>query len=317
MSFFLHAQTLGVLVKDKPNSFRGLSVVNDEVLWVSGSKGLVGKSVDGGKTFSWMTVKGFENTDFRDIEAFDEQTALIMGISEPAFILKTVDGGSNWNIVYENYDKGMFLDAMDFYDLKNGVVVGDPMEGIFFTAQTSDGGNTWQKGYRTYTALDGEACFSSSGTNIRLFNTKESILITGGLHSRILMKNKSVILPIVQGKETTGANSVALNKSHKKIIVVGGDFMAKDSITGNCVLSYDGGKTFELPKIAPHGYRSSVEYLWKKTWISCGLNGVDFSTDDGNSWEWISKESFHVVRKAKKGKSVYFAGNGKIGKLVD
>ncbi len=39
-----------------------------------------------------MQVKSFEKTDFRDIEAFDATTAIIMAIAEPAYILKTVDG---------------------------------------------------------------------------------------------------------------------------------------------------------------------------------------------------------------------------------
>jgi hypothetical protein len=60
-----------------------------------------------------------------------------------------------------------------------------------------------------------------------------------------------------------------------------------------------------------------VEFLEKKQWITCGLNGVDITNDDGNTFTIISKEGFHVVRKAKKGKAVFFAGNGgRIGKLI-
>ncbi len=64
------------------------------------------------------------------------------------------------------------------------------------------------------------------------------------------------------------------------------------------------------PKVPPSGYRSCVEYLQKDKWITCGLNGVDISEDNGMNWKTISKESFHVCRKAKKGNAVYFAGNG-------
>jgi hypothetical protein len=59
-----------------------------------------------------------------------------------------------------------------------------------------------------------------------------------------------------------------------------------------------------------------VEFLRKNNWVSCGLNGVDYSTDNGNNWTLISNEGFHVCKKAKKGKAVFFAGNGRIGKLV-
>jgi hypothetical protein len=44
---------------------------------------------------------------------------------------------------------------------------------------------------------------------------------------------------------------------------------------------------------------------------------VDFTGDGGLNWTSISKEGFHVCRKAKSGTAVFFAGgNGKIGKLV-
>ena len=57
-----------------------------------------------------------------------------MAIAEPAYILKTTDGGETWKVVYENKTKGMFLDAMEFRDPMNGFVVGDPVDGRFFFA---------------------------------------------------------------------------------------------------------------------------------------------------------------------------------------
>lgn len=317
---FLQAQTVQVLVKDKKTSLRGLSVVNDKIIWVSGSEGTVGKSIDGGDTFTWITVKGFEKTDFRDIEAFDASTAIIMGIAEPAYILKTTDGGDNWKAVYVNNTKGMFLDAMKFWNERSGIVIGDPIDNKFFIARTFDGGNTWRTIPEQYypVAEKGEACFASSGTNIAALKLSEAVFVTGGLRSRMFIRDKKIDMPILQGKETTGANSVAVKAVKKKriIIVVGGDFTAKDSTTKNCVITADEGQNFTTPTLAPHGYRSCVEYLDKTNWISCGLNGIDYSTDDGNTWAWISKEGFHVCQKAKKGKAVFFAGNGKIGKLI-
>jgi len=138
------SQTVTLLTKGTKTSLRGLSVVNDNVIWVSGSGGMVGKSTDGGLIWKWNTVKGFEKTEFRDIEAFDSSVAIIIAIDSPAYILKTTDGGTSWKKVFENHDKGMFLDAMDFYDNKNGIVVGDPIDGHFFVATTKNGGDTWQ-----------------------------------------------------------------------------------------------------------------------------------------------------------------------------
>ena len=66
----LKAQHIEVLQQGKPTSIRGLSVVNDKTAWVSGSKGTIAITNNGGKTWDWQQVKGFEKTDFRDIEAF-------------------------------------------------------------------------------------------------------------------------------------------------------------------------------------------------------------------------------------------------------
>lgn len=316
---FLQAQTVQVLVNDKKASLRGLSVVSDKIIWVSGSQGTVGRSIDGGNTFTWMTVKGFEKTDFRDIEAFSATTAIIMGIATPAYILKTTDGGNNWKVVFENNNKDMFLDAMEFWNERSGIVIGDPVNDKIFIARTFDGGDTWTNiPTQNYPVADsGEACFASSGTNIRALNKKEAVFITGGLRSRMFIRDKKIDMPILQGKQTTGANSVAVKTVKKKttLIVVGGDFTTKDSTSKNCVITNDGGQSFTTPAVAPHGYRSCVEYLKGDNWISCGLNGIDYSTDNGNTWTWISQEGFHVCKKAKKGKAVFFAGAGKIGRL--
>lgn len=315
---FASAQSLKLLAKNKNTSLRGLSAVNTRVIWVSGSNGTVGNSVDSGNTWNWMTVKGFEKTDFRDIEAFDETSAVIMGIGEPAYILRTADAGKTWKIVLEDKTKGMFLDAMEFWNLMSGIVIGDPVDGKIFIARTFDGGMHWRAlPADNYPRADsGEAMFASSGTNIRKLTKEEAVFVTGGTRSRLFIRDKKIDLPIVQGRESTGANSIAV-KDKNKMIIVGGDFNNKDSIGKNCVITSNGGKSFNFPAVAPHGYRSCVEYIEKNKWICCGLNGVDISNDDGNNWQLISSEGFHVCRKAKEDKALFLAGSGgRIARLI-
>lgn len=313
-----------LLTSGMKTSLRGLSVVNDNVVWVSGSNGTVGKSSNGGKNWKWITVKGFEKTDFRDIEAFDASTAIIMGIADPAYILKTTDGGDTWKVVYENKTKGMFLDAMDFPNDMHGMVVGDPIGNKVFLVETTDGGDTWKElpAEKRATLDSGEAFFASSGTNIRLFNDGSFLLASGGLKSKLYTKNKKLPLPVLQGKESTGANSLDVftntkGLSTKYMVVVGGDFTKDSSTEKNCFITYDGGKKWIAPKEPPHGYRSCAEYLSKDDILACGLNGVDYSSNRGKTWQWISKEGFHVCHIAKSGTTIFLAGgNGKIGKIV-
>lgn len=315
------AQKLEMLHEGKNISIRGLSAVSGKVIWVSGTGGNIGRSTDGGKTWFWNKVTGYDSTDFRDIEAFSSSTAIIMGIGEPAVILKTTNGGTTWKKVYENNGKGMFLDAMDFWNRQSGIVIGDPVGGKFFVARTFNEGDSWtQIAYNKLPAADsGEACFAASGTNVRALDRDEACFITGGRVSRMIWKGQPVKLPLLQGAESQGANSIAVWNIRKvpQIVVVGGDFLRDTMRTGNCIVSRDGGKIWITPSTPPHGYRSSVEYITSAKLATCGLNGVDVSYDGGIHWNSISSTGFNVCRKSKKGDVVFFAGgNGRIARLV-
>lgn len=313
-----------ILTSDTKTSLRGLSVVNEMIIWVSGSNGTVGKSSNGGKNWKWVVVKGFENKEFRDIEAFDGNSAIIMSSGkEPAYILKTSDGGDSWRVVYENKTPGMFLDAMDFASGRYGMVIGDPVDGKAFIARTEDGGNTWKMDQQRPATDSGEAFFAASGTNLRLFANKHYFLVSGGTRSRLMTSSGIQDIPFIQGKETTGANSIDIfddgipKVPSQRMVIVGGDFNNFSSSEKNCIYSTNGGKTWKVPETPPHGYRSCVEFLSKKDILACGINGVDYSDDGGRTWQWISKEGFHVCRIARIGPAIFLAGeNGKVGKVM-
>ncbi|MCC6286313.1 MAG: oxidoreductase [Chitinophagaceae bacterium] len=326
-SFYIvmvNAQQVALLTSKQSISIRGLSVVNDKVIWASGSNGMVARSVDNGNTWKWIQVPEFEKADFRDIEAFDAETAVIMAIAEPAYILKTHDGGNSWQKVFVDDRKGMFLDAMEFWNEKSGIVTGDPLNGKIFVARTFDGGDSWQALPEPDLPVGetGEAMFASSGTNIRAISLSEAAFVTGGTRARFFLRDDKIDLPLIQGKETTGANSLAVYNAQKRkpakhMVTVGGDFKGDTIAVQNCAVTEDGGLTWKNPQTPPHGYRSCVEYISDKQLITCGTSGVDISTDGGMNWRLISKESFHVCRKAKNGKAVFLAGrDGRIAKLI-
>jgi photosystem II stability/assembly factor-like uncharacterized protein len=316
--------SIQLLTSGTKASLRGLSVVTDKIVWVSGSKGTVGKSLDGAKTWAWMTVPGYEKRDFRDVEGFDKNTAVIMAVDTPADILKTTDGGKTWTLAYENKTAGMFLDAMEFWNANIGIVVGDPIDGRFFKARSFDGGDTWHDmPFSDLPRADtGEGCFASSGTNVRILDSYEACFVSGGPHSRLFIRDRAIDLPILQGTTSTGANSVAVkdhNTLHggQHLIVVGGDFTKDTLQEKNCFLTTDGGKTWLRPTTPPHGYRSCVEFIGGHSVLTCGTSGVDISNDDGMTWRLISTTGFHACRKAKKGKAVFLSGgNGRIAKLI-
>ncbi len=57
------SQTIKILTAGTKTSIRGLSVVNDRIIWVSGNNGMTGRSLDGGNTWKWLQVEGFEKID--------------------------------------------------------------------------------------------------------------------------------------------------------------------------------------------------------------------------------------------------------------
>jgi photosystem II stability/assembly factor-like uncharacterized protein len=316
----LKAQTISILQQGKPTSIRGLSVVDDSVAWISGSKGYIAITRDGGKNWDWQQIKGFEKADFRDIEAFSAKEAVIMSSGTPALILKTTDGGQSWKVKYNNADTTYFFDAMDFADSKHGYILGDPINGKFLLMETVDGGETWNMFKNRPDALLGEAAFAASGTCLRVI--KGSVLIaSGGNAARLITytpKNKRwdySNLPIVHGKQSQGGFSVATGQNAG--IVIGGDYMhdkAPDSVS--CLYSIPFNNKFTPAKAGPSGFQSCVEFISGEIFISTGTPGSNITTDGGAIWTKIDDTSYNVCRRAKSGKLVLFAGDGgKIGIL--
>lgn len=317
--FSVLAQQITMVQEGRKTSLRGLSVVSNEVVWVSGSNGQVGKTTDGGKTFRWMTVDGYASRDFRDIEAFDSSVALIMAVDTPAIILKTNDGGLSWKKVFEDPRPGMFLDAMDF-DGRKGIVIGDPIGGQIFIAKTADAGDHWtveSKKKKGLSVVEGEAFFASSGTNI-LLDGSMAYFVSGGMQSRFFIGGKSYPLNLQAGKNSTGANGMALAPSKKSGIIVGGDF-ANDKRTDSCLMLFSISPEFILrkPSGLPSGYKSGAAYLTERTVLITGTSGVDLSLDGGETWAKVSDKKLHTVACVINSNHVWLTGgNGTVVKIA-
>jgi len=309
------AQRIELVQQGKPVSIRGLSVVNDKIAWISSSQGYIAITADGGKSWNWRQVKGFENSDFRDIEAFSAKEAIVMSSGTPAVILKTNDGGINWKINYRKDDSIYFLDAMDFDNPKHGFALGDPIDNNFLLLETKNGGDNW-------TVLNGpdahkdQAAFAASGTCINANGLLR--IVTGGQAAELINQRDSGWshhrLPVMQNRATQGAFSFAIDA--KQIVVIGGDYRNDKKRDSTVCYSTDGGLTWHLPKTFPSGYQSCITQIKTIFFLSTGTAGTNISTDGGKNWHQIDQQSFNVCRKAKHGNLVILAGaDGKIGIL--
>ncbi|MFN3315679.1 MAG: WD40/YVTN/BNR-like repeat-containing protein, partial [Raineya sp.] len=267
-------------------SLRGLWVLNENIVWASGTKGTILKTENGGQNWSKITIKGFEDKDFRDIVAFNTQKALIINAGSPAYILKTTDGGETWRVVYQDTSKTAFFDDIGFFDEQNGFVFGDPdPEGYFTLLQTTDGGETWQNiGKKLPKAQNNEAGFAASGTIMRFKSPYIWIGTGGGETSRVLFspdKGNSwqyFSTPILAGKNSQGIFSMAF-KDQKNGVAVGGDYTQAQNSEKTAIYTQNGGKTWKLAKNMPRGYRSSVAFATRNVYVCVGTNGIDFTKD--------------------------------------
>lgn len=316
--------TIQVLNQERNSSYRGLSVVDDQTLWVSGNNGTVGLSTDAGKNWQWVNPIGYEKIDFRDIEAFDENQALLISAGSPALILMTTDAGRSWKEVFKDTRSEIFYDGFAFTPKGVGIAFGDAIDGKMPLLKTIDFGQTWKdiSSNLTYPITTGEAGFAASGTSICSLPTGDFWIATGGAVSNIYRSIDAgntwqrYSCPIIQGQNSTGPFSIAF-RSPKAGIVVGGDYRNDKNTEKACFLSTDGGKTWQASSQPLSGFKSAVSYLSNKQLICTGTSGTDLSDDQGKTWYNISTESYNAVQKAKKGKAVFLAGDkGKIARLI-
>ena len=309
-------------------SFRGLSISPDGSVWVGGNRGTIGKSKDGGKTWNWVNPSGYENRDFRDIEAFSSSIALAMTVDSPGIILRTTNGGSSWQPVYINHEKGIFLDDMSFRPRGVGICVGDPLaDSLLVIIATQDSGKTWQSLTPEQRPMveAGEALFAASGTNTipNPADKHSFLLVTGGRASRLWKvfpfkdyKPEVFTLPIQQGTATSGANAIAF--AGKYLMIAGGDFSNPNRSDSNFAVRYKRRPAVFIELAG--GYRSGIADNNMNLRVACGLNGVSIKKAINPaypvSWTVISTLPFHVVKTLPGSKKFWLAGpSGKIAVL--
>lgn len=303
-------------------SFRGLSVVNEKIIWASGTGGTVIKTTDGGKNWSVMKVPEADKLDFRDIEAFDENTVYILSIGdgENSRIYKTIDGGKTWKLQFKNTNPKAFFDALAFWDKNNGMAMSDPVDGKYLLMKTTDGENWKEVGTdKMAFAKDGEAAFAASGTCLLTNGKNDIFLVSGGMDARVFRSDNRGLTwfvsdtPITKGTAGSGIFSIAMYDS-KRGVIVGGNYEKPNDITNNLAFTTDGGKTWTLSK-GLNGYRSGVAYIDKNTIVAVGSSGSDLSNDGGKTWKNLNNENYNAVASKNK-KAIWAVGaNGLVSKF--
>lgn len=303
--------------------FRGLSAVSESVAWASGSGGTVVRTVDGGQTWENVSVPKTDTIQFRDIEAFDENTAIVLSAGLPAVIYKTTDGGQSWDQKYFSMAEGTFYDAMDFWDDQTGIAFGDAMDGRLLILRTFDGGESWEElpFENRPQAIDGQGGFAASGTCLRTQGDKNVYIGLGGLESSAFYSRdqgltwQKAVAPLDYGP-SAGIFSIQF-KDELNGLMVGGDYNG-DSLTtkNNIAYTQDGGENWQkvMTGMEPNGYRSCVDFLDEFVLV-VGRGSSDFYRDGDTAYTPM-KGKYYAVSTSKDGKAAYASGpRGTVARL--
>lgn len=275
----------------------GISIVNDDVVWVSGSKGTWARTTDGGATWRAGVVPGADSLQFRDIHALDAANAWVLSIGngEQSRIYRTADGGATWTLQFRNTEPRAFFDCFGFWDARSGIAISDSYDGRFHVIATEDGA-TWHRipPDRLPAANEGEGSFAASGTCLVVGGDSTAWIATGASPgaSRVLRttdrgRTWTVAQTPVVRSASAGIETLAF-RDLRHGAALGGDLSQPEGFTDNVAITQDGGLTWTLagrPPFAGPVYGSSwVPGAPTPTLVAAGPKGIGFSADGGRTW---------------------------------
>ena len=306
----LAAQQWTPMASGTSSEFRGLHAVDAQVVWAAGKGGVVARTLDGGRNWTAEPIYGAERLFLVAIHALDARRAWALGTSfdstSLARVYFTSDGGTSWQLQYQNASKGTFFDGMAFWDERHGIAFGDPQDGRLVVITTEDGGGAWTQVFPSQlpAVLPGEAAFAASGTAIAVSGNSEVWIATGGgararvFHSTNRGRTWEVFDTPANGSAAKGLFGIAMDG--RRGVAVGGDYRQRDASAENLLLSDDGGRSWQLaasPGLL--GVQYGVAHGGGRRFVAAGPGGSALSTDGGTTWQRLEGPGYNTVACAK------------------
>lgn len=302
---------------------RGLAAVSRDVAWTSGSAGTVLRTTNGGRTWRNVAPPGTGDLEFRDVEAFDADNAVLLSIGEgeASRIYRTSDGGRSWDLTFRNDDPRAFYDCVAFSGRRRGLAVSDPVDGRFRMLSTRDGGRSWKvlPSAGMPQALPGEFAFAASGQCL-VAKGRDFWLASGGgaqarvFHSRDQGLTWTVSASPLPSSEAQGIFALAFRDARHGI-AVGGDYRPDVPSPDATATTADAGRRWVLAPRPPESYRSGAAWLQGFAAIAVGPTGSDVSLDGGRTWRRFDTGSFDTVDCTSHGACWASGEQGRVARL--
>lgn len=308
---------------------RGLSAVSSDVAWASGSGGTVLRTLDGGASWQPVAPPDTATLQFRDVEAFDADHAVIMSAGEgtDSRIYRTDDGGQTWTETFRNDEPTAFYDCMAWFDSRRGLALSDPVGGKFRILSTRDGGRSWQvlPNAGMPPALAGEFAFAASGTCLVTADHGPDLAwfaTGGGAEARVFRSTDRglswhVVSTAIPSGPSSGIFSLAFRDPIHGI-AVGGDFLVEDNAPDGAATSRTSGFSWQLVPAGPGEYRSGSAWIPRtgQLALAVGPTGSDITFDRGRHWVRFDTSSLDSVDCASDGSCWGSGANGGVTRLV-
>ena len=310
-------------------SLRGVRAVGERVAWASGSRGTVLRTTDGGATWTRLPVPEADSLDFRSLWAFDSLTAVVASAGDAAEgqarVYHTANGGRTWTLAHRDTTKGIFYDAIAFWDARYGLMLSDPVGGRFVTLATDDGGRSWRRtpSEGMPAALEGEAAFAAGNAALAVAGRTRAWFVTGGPRGARVYRTETggarwdaSRAGVQPASASAGLFAVAF-RSADVGVATGGDYRVARGGTRQFTRSTDGGRswlTVDEAGAAP-GYWSGLAYVpggRSATLVAVGLAGTAVSRDDGRSWAILDTTALHAISVAAPGVAWAVGPGGRI-----
>lgn len=309
---------------------QAVSPVSTDVVWVSGHDATYARTQDGGESWEAAVMAGEEGLQFRDVEAFDENTAYLMsaGTGDLSRIYRTDDGGKTWDHQYTASHPEAFLDCMAFWDEERGLVYGDAVDGVPFLLQTENGGESWSRVPREVLppSQEGEGGFAASGTCVTTGEGGKAWIAMGNAEkARVLWtmdwgRSWEVVDMPVTGGSGAGLTTVQMEPEGRRGLALGGVIGGDTLRTVNVAATTDGGLSWmamEAPVMLGPVYGSALAMTETRTVaVAVGPGGLDWSRDLGRSWASADTTTYWAVAFAGPSAGWAVGPGGRIVKLA-
>lgn len=277
---------------------RAVYFVNERTGWIGGSNGTLMETIDGGK--NWNKLRNFTSDMIKQIYFTDEQNGWVLcekdiynlGGNSPSYLMKTSNGGINWEKIDFTGGKRERIAKIFFSKNNLGMAIGEA--GAFFVLQQDK--KTWKKQSAPvrYLLLDGAFTDNFHGAVV---GAGGSILFT---EDAGMTWNPATIF----GDSKTKFNSVFFINQRNGWTA---------GAEGKIFQTINGGKTWREQKTGVGDDLNDIFFTDTAEGWAIGNNGLILhTTTGGNVWKLKESKIRHRLEKiffvGRKGFAVGFGG---------